>query len=295
MTILRSEVTFDLSDDSSPLTGAPLQGTHIRHTPAVLLSEEMGLFDDKITLIPTLRVEDASDRPSRFIWKLGAILRPLASLEVRGNLGTSHRYPAFDELYFPDQGYLRGNPNLDDESAFGGDIGFILTGDRARFETTYFEQAIDNSILFVPISSTTIQPVNTARAHSRGIELALRVSPWDWLDLETNYTWQRMQFSGTNLALPGRPEHKLNARVEGQYRPASLYAELQFVDRYPVNLANTVVLTSRTTANVGMTVKFKQRYFASCDVKDLADVQTYDARGFPLPRRSFWITVGARS
>ncbi len=293
LTTFRYQLRYDHTHDESPLAGANLMGTHGRVTNALFLEEEVGLLGERLVFVPRARVETASSRRSHLSWKVGAIGRPLTWLTIKANVGTSFRYPSFDELYYPDQGYIRGNANLNDEQAFEWDAGIALDHRIAGLECIYFDRRIDNQIMFVPISATTIMPVNTDRARSRGVELTARFDPVKYVHLDANYTFLDATFVANGRRLPGRPRHKANARLEGFIKTLTLFGEVQYIGDYPVNTANTVWLTGHTALNLGARWRFAKHFFATVEVKDVTNVQIYDARGFPLPRRSYWMTVGA--
>jgi vitamin B12 transporter len=294
-TTARYQYRYDHTSDSSPLAGAALMGTHARHTNALFVEEALGFVDDRLRFIPSARVEAATGRQTHASWRVGAAGAPLSWLEIKANVGTAFRYPTFSELYFPDQGYLRGNPNLDDERSFSWDAGVVVRPPRSRIEISYYWSRIDNEILFVPISATTIEPVNTGPSHAHGIEVSAEAHPFTWLHLDANYTWLDATFDGNGLRLPGRPQHKGNVRAEVTAGFATLFGELQAIGGFPINTANTVRITGHVAGNAGATLAFAKHFFATLEVKDVSNVQIYDARGFPLPRRSYWVTVGART
>jgi len=270
-------------------------GSHGRHTNAAFAEVDVGLFDRRLRIVPSGRVENASDRTTRANWRVAAIGRPAEFIDIKASVGTAFRYPNFSELYWPDQGYLRGNPDLSDERSFGWDAGVVLHPPRSTIEVAYFQNYVDNQIIYVPISAYTIQPINTSRVKTQGVEVSFATEPWEWLSLSGNYTWLDANFRSNGLRLPGRPRHKANARVEFRYKPVTLFGEVQYVGSYPLGTANTVYITGRTTANAGATLAFAKHFFATFEVKDATNVQIYDARGFPLPRRSYWFTMGART
>jgi outer membrane receptor for ferrienterochelin and colicin len=292
---LRGQYRYDYADDSSPIATAPLMGSHGRHTPALFLEEELALLNERLGIIPSGRIESATSRKTRGSWRVGIIGTPANFIDIKASVGTAFRYPAFSELYFPDQGYLRGNPNLKDERSLSWDAGVVVKPPRSTIQVSYFRSYIDNQILFVPISATTIQPINTGRANAQGVEFSFSTEPLDWLHLDGNYTWLDATFEGNNLRLPGRPQHKANAHAEVRIKPVTLFGDVQYVGSFPLNAANTVRISSHSAANAGATLTFAKRFFATFEVKDITDVQIYDARGFPLPRRSYWMSVGAKT
>lgn len=295
VSILRYQYRYDYAKDSSPFPTTPLMGSNDRHTNALFIEEELGLLKDRLKIIPSARVENASDRRTRASWRVGILGRPAGFIDLKANVGTAFRYPTFNELYFPDQGYLRGNPDLQDERSFSWDAGIVARPPRSVIEIAYFWSDIDNQILWVPISPVTIQPVNTGGVRAQGVEVSFATDPLEWLHIDGNYTWLDTTFKSNGLRVPGRPRHKANARVELRLWALTLFGDIQYVSDYPLGTANTVYVTAHTAVDVGATLKFAKHFFATFEVKDVTDVQIYDARGFPLPRRSYWVSVGAKT
>lgn len=319
---LRYDYRRDMYDDTAGNATTSTIGARARDLHQVRLQDEWWFAHDRVTLLPVAHLADAGDFPAIVGGKLGVIVRPVAPFAVKANIESAHRYPTFTELFYPDEGYLRGNPNLAKESALNWDAGATATWPRGKVEAVYFQHRIANTILFVPISATTIQPINTFAARADGIEASAEATPLSFLRVAGNYTWLRARFTSTGLQLPGRPRHTANLRIEGfrtfsQHWGGRVFAETQWVGRVPVNVANSVFLAARTTFDLGMTAMYTKgvtrkatsvtcdmwdvtckkprvQYFATIEAKDLTNVQVYDARGFPLPRRSVFFTIGAK-
>ncbi|MBU4483794.1 TonB-dependent receptor, partial [bacterium] len=247
----------------------------------------------KINFTPVVRFEHASDRNGIVNWKFGIIGKPTSFLSLKGNVESSSRYPNFNELYYPDEGFIRGNENLEKEDAINYDVGFVLRSKTSSLEAAYFYNDIDNSIIFVPISATTIQPVNTYKVKSQGVEIQTTVTPWEYAWIEASYTYLKANFASNNNQLPGRPKHKLGTRFNGKYKWLSGYYEIAYQDDLPINTQNTTFISARTRMDCGLTATIKKNYYASADFKNITNVQIYDARGYPLPRFGFFVTVGA--
>ena len=281
---LRYDYRWDFFDENK-------MGERQRHTHAVFLGPEMSFFDDRLILSPGGRYEDASDFPDRWLWQVGAKQWIFPQFALKGNVEKAFRYPNFNELYFPDQGYIRGNPSLSPESSFNYDAGFVLNATNLSLESAYFHHAIDNSILFVPISAFTLQPVNTLAATEQGVETSIDLQMATWLRLQGNYTWLLARFDSNQNKLPGRSEHTIYGKLEITSKGFSSYIDARYRSRYPINTANTTFLSGRTQFNTGITYRWKL-WFATIEAKDVTNVQIYDNQSFPLPRRSYFLKVG---
>ena len=93
------------------------------------------------------------------------MLSPVLSAYLRG--GRAFRAPSFNELYYP--GF--SNPNLKPEQSDQAEAGLRWRGSGAnkyRFDVTYFENRIDDLIVFDTVTS---QPQNLKRARITGWEV----------------------------------------------------------------------------------------------------------------------------
>lgn len=289
------DLRYDRFNDSSPLPGTVLSGLHTRLTNSIFIQDEIELVQGKLLLNPALRYEHASDFGGNVAMHFGVVGNPLQWLTLKANIDNSFRYPSFNELYFPDEGFIRGNPNLKEEKSLNFDIGLNTHYQWATFELSYFRNRIDNSIVFVPISSFTIAPVNTGPATAQGVEATVRLKPLQFLEITGNYTFLDAVLDATGDQLPGRPRHLANAKMEFSMKYGSLYGEVQYIDRLPINFNNTAFINQRALVNVGGTFKWKQRYFVTVEGKNIGNVQTFDAVGFPLPRASVYFSFGYKS
>lgn len=293
------EPRYERFSNGSPLSTTTLSGTHTRMTHALFAGDEIGFFSGKLLLNPTVRFENASDFGSRAALHFGMEGRPTSWISLKTNVDNSFRYPDFNELYFPNQGFIRGNPDLEPESSLNFDAGIQLSHDfpglGVQAELTYFRNAIENSIVFVPISAFTIAPVNTGPVTSQGMEASLQLKPHPWITLSGNYTLTLAQLNNTGAQLPGRPRHLANGQLRLDWDYAAFFARVQYIDDLPLDFANTKFIRARALVDVGATFKWKNHWFVTVEGKNIGNVQTLDSLGFPLPRAQVYASVGYKS
>ena len=126
---LGSRASLDVDARSDRLDSNELPDVD-RTTVGVFLQDELRLLEDRVSLVPGLRFDDTQGFGSEWIPRFGASLQPWSWLRVKGNVERSYRVPNFDELYFPDKGFIRGNPSLAPEEAINYDVGFELAFER---------------------------------------------------------------------------------------------------------------------------------------------------------------------
>jgi outer membrane cobalamin receptor len=305
------------------------EGFHRRYSEGVTISNELGFWKSRLQLIPTLRYDHTDDFGSEWIPQLGLIVTPVPWLRIKANAERSYRVPDFDELFFPDKGFIRGNPNLDAEKAWNYDAGFELGVaelgflDRVRLQWAYFYQDIDNSIVFQRISSSTVAPTNTNDASVEGFELSGSFEMFDWVRFSANWTHQDgeldrpqlpsdpglfppiQQFPGT--AIPGQAddEYQLRLRVGPKSQLFKIVAERRHTSKIHLNFSNSSTLSGRTVYDLSSSLDLAQlwrldsRWFpgqliASVSVNNLTDESVRDSVGFPQPGRTLYFGLEAQ-
>jgi iron complex outermembrane receptor protein len=154
--------------------------------------------------------------------RLGARLAASRAATLRASFGRDHREPTFEEL-FGDRGQLLGNPSLEPESAWSGDLGIALVLRHARLDAGVFQTEADDLIQLVQTSIRTVHPVNLGRTRIRGVEAGAsvegpagtRASAADTLtdsEILSDIPSQR------GNQVPGRPLHDARVVLEERVR-----------------------------------------------------------------------------
>lgn len=288
----------------------PTFGDPARRTLDLFAQDELALLGRAVRVVPGFRLDATSDFPTRAVPRVGVVLEPWSWLRVKGSWEEAYRVPTFDELFLPDEGFLRGNPGLRPEQATLWDAGVELgfagpwPFDRLRLEGAWFHNAIDESIVFVLINPFTVAPVNTGPATVDGFELAASASLLGWVSLQGSYTRVDARFDANDVPLPGRARDEVSARL--QVGPPSqlvkLFLELQHTGRIPVSETGNTVINARTTYDGGIVVDLVQapglgrrlpvrQLLASFVATNFTDVSVRDALFFPQPGRMLFVRL----
>lgn len=262
--------------------------------------------------------------------RLAAKLKLVGGLELRGSVGRYLRFPTLFEL-FGDRGYLVGNEGLRPEAGTKIDGGLLLdAADIGGRELDLFVQVAgfvnysEDLIQWVR-SGPVVRPVNVAGARLRGLELgaSLRAFGRD-LALDLNYTLldtenRSEEPSQSGRPLPGRPRHSLLLRPAVGHRfapsrrrklalePRAFY-ELEWIAGNFLDLSGRYELPPRVLHSLGLSLRVADRVELAAEGRNLANlrraivdppagnlgphpVAIADFVGYPLPGRSFWITL----
>jgi vitamin B12 transporter len=305
----RASLGLSLERDSLEATEQPDQ---TRNSVGVVAQDDASALEQRVRVIPALRFDDTEGFGGEWIPRIGVIVSPWKWLRLKGNLERSYRVPNFDELYFPDEGFIRGNPNLQPEKATnadaGGELGFAHVGpfDDVTLEGAWFHNSIDNSIVFLLVSPTLIEPRNTGPATSEGFELAGGFTVLRWIGVYANHTFVDATLNKTGAPLPGRARDETNVRVSigPPSKAVQLIGSVQITSQIPVSDTGDTVLPDRTVWNATVAVDLVKlgltpqriplrELLVALDAQNLTDVAIRDAEFFPQPGRSFTLRVEA--
>ncbi len=272
-----------------------------RFTLNAYLGDEIHLFNDLLLITPIIRYDlfrtsgEKSSTEGQLSPKLGVIISPLKFVSIKGNVGRSFRAPNFSELFFPEEGFIGGNPNLKPEKSFDLDFGLVFSHPRVGFEVDYFRNKIDDLILFIFVSANRIEPINVGNVTEQGIETSLVLRPLNFIELFAGYTFLDGKLEGTGAQLPGRPRNKFDLRGVLRYRLFTLFYETHFVDKIPLSpFPDSTTTDARTTHDAGIKAEWKN-IFATFEIKNIFNnLDVRDAFDFPLPGRTVFFTAGLK-
>jgi outer membrane cobalamin receptor len=294
----------DLESDS--------QRSRARATGAFALADEIGAFGGRLLLVPALRGEATEGFDFEWLPAAGLVASPWEWLRLRANATRAYRTPNFDELYHPDQGYIRGNPDLDPEEAWSFDAGFELALARlgpladARLAASWFRREIDDSIVWVQINASTLAPVNTGEATAQGVELALSFRVTEWLRVVASHTELDSERDATGRRLPGQPERESFVRAQlGPPERWKLVGEWQRTGDILVSEGGERYLPARDVWNaraaydlaaprwLGLS-RFVSELWVYVEGNNLSDEAVRDTLAFPQPGRNLAAGFEAR-
>lgn len=236
---------------------------------------------------------------------LGMRWRARSWLTFKGNIGRYYRVPTFLEL-FGNVGSVTGNPALAPEEGINRDVGFTINMGRIGFarslyaEASYFDNDVDNLILFFPNSQWTAKPTNIGAAHIRGVEANLRAAlaanveiAAGYTHLDTRDTSDIPYYHGNEL--PSRPAHDLNLSVAYTWHALRATYEFQYISANFLDRANLRETDARNLHALILSLRTPVHGLSlTVEGRNLSDDRTEDVAGFPLPGRSVYSTLGYR-
>ena len=233
-------------------------------------------------------------------WRMGGNLDLGGGLALKAHDGRYERAPSFFEL-FGDRGAVIGNTGLVSESGRNRDLGLVYRRrtDGAGLtlaEAVYYRNRVEDLIRFVQNSQQVSRPHNLGRALLRGVETRVQARLWPRLSVRGSYVYQRPEnrtpfsFERGN-DLPNAPRHRLHGRASVDLGGAGLYGEVSRESRHFLDRANLRAVPVRTLCNLGGSLPLVQGLSLSWELRNLTDDQVADLWGYPLPGRSYGLSV----
>lgn len=251
--------------------------------------ERLGETNEVVQVAPTFR--------------LGGAIEPTRGLAISASFATATRAPTALEL-FGDRAFLRGDTRLRPERAETFDLGATLRGRagpvRGQAELRGFATFASDLIRYFRTSTFEAVPQNVDSATLVGGELGVNGSVTRHFHLSGALTvletWT--PYLGQTRRLPLRPgvtayvRPSLRLFALGPLDRLELWADLLHVGASHWDPANTSALPSRTRVGVGAALStWGGRLRLDLAVRDLFDQRGTDLLGFPLPGRSFLVSL----
>ncbi|MFH0930491.1 MAG: TonB-dependent receptor, partial [Candidatus Zixiibacteriota bacterium] len=144
----------------------------------------------------TFQLGTRYDLPSNFEKSfspnLGIIYHLKDNLSLKFNYGKAYRAPTFNDLYWPDEGYGRGNKDLKPEKGKNFEAGFSFSSNKISSQASLFYRNVKNLISWQPLGENGLwQPFNLDRFNSKGIELELDYKFSEGFNIDLNYSYNK--------------------------------------------------------------------------------------------------------
>jgi vitamin B12 transporter len=143
----------------------------------------------QLSIIPVLRYDYYSDFPGSFNFKLSSVYALNESIALKLSGGSSYRAPTFSDLYYPDDGFYVGNPDVKPEKAYYAELGATVATGGGYLNAFAFARYLIDGILWVFNSGIgRYEPTNINKIFYPGFEMNAEVNLWSDLWLTGAYT-----------------------------------------------------------------------------------------------------------
>lgn len=180
---------------------------------------------------------------------------------AKASVSRNYRFPTLNDLYF----LPGGNPGLKNESGFQYEAGLSFAVGKEETYTlsgsaSWYDQHIDDWILWLPTAKGFFSPVNIKKVHAYGVEaqadLAVALAKELKLGLNGTFSWSPSINEGEPMSpadqsvgkqLPYEPEYSATVTGRLTYRSwGLLYQFCYYSERYTMS-SNDITLTGSLT------------------------------------------------
>jgi len=262
-----------------------------RGTLAGAVGARVGRPADPFEVTGEARVLWAQGAGWRFAPRLGVWVAPWGPLRLFLNASRAFRLPTLEELHF-NVGFVQGNPDLRPEEAWTLDAGLEAAHPGTwRLRASYFENQLDNLILFLPRSAFLVKADNSGRATMRGVE-ALGEFAWRFLSFRASYTWLWSVFRSSGLSLPDRPAHALQGEAAVTLGPLRLALIPRWQSSFYLDRFESTREEGRFCLDARLEWRIREAVHLSLEARNLTNKRdAVDTLQRPLPGLSLFTQV----
>ena len=190
-------IHYDWENESVDLDGSGQRLEDSRKTIAEDL-HSTGIYGElhyrlfsPVKILAGLRYEDNSEFGNETLPRFGIAATPWQNSVLKLSSGKHFRAPTPNDLFWPDDGFSKGNPDLLPETGWHSDVTWeqSLKDDRIFFSASYFHWTIDDKIQWEPDSNGIYMPVNLRSFTGDGFEAAAKFQLLANLMFDLDYTY----------------------------------------------------------------------------------------------------------
>jgi len=250
----------------------------------------LGMHD----LVASLRYDDNEQFGGKTTGQLGWGLPVSDTTRVRASVGTAFKAPSFNELYFPDSAFFRGNADLNPEESLTVELGARYTSGPWFIDVAAFHTDIDDLITNVADEQWTFVPTNIDRARIQGLELEAGYQMAAW-STRASVTLLDTEDRATGNELRRRPLASGRLDVDRRVGHLSLGGSLIGQGRSFEDAANTDRLSGFATVDLRATYAIDREWSVTGSVQNLFDRDYAVSRQFGTdynqPGRGLYVTL----
>ena len=235
---------------------------------------------------------------------LDFLLSERGNLLLKGSLSRNYRFPTLNDLYF----LPGGNPDLKNERGLQYEAGLsFAVGKAERYalsgSASWYDQRIDDWILWLPTTKGFFSPVNIKRVHAYGVAVEGRAEVWlskqVRLALNGSFTWSPSINEGEPISpadnsvgkqLPYQPEFSAAASGRLTYRGWALRWQWNYYSTRYTMSSNDIALSGTLPPyfmnNLSLEKAFSWRwadFSAKVAINNLFDEEYLSVLARPMP------------
>jgi vitamin B12 transporter len=278
---------------------------HDQHDGGIYLTTEIKPVE-QLLIIPSIKAVFNSNgaSPAVPVPKLGFAWFVTEGLTIRNNYFRSFKNPDFQDLYWPSQAQVGGNPDLKPEDGWGADLGSAFRYKILSLDATFFAQYTSDSIHWAPAAGGIWKPSNVGEAvffgldSKIGFDIPLPKGPFTKIipSLTYQYMLSYLLSYGYDFSsekrIPYMPAHTIGFSVDLPWKTGSFLISGYFESERYTDTANITVLDSHFLLNANVNQKIGDNLTAFLVLRNLLNSSYQSFYEYPMP--GLTITLGIR-
>ena len=172
------------------------------------------------------RLDQVSDFADHVSWRLEDVITYDGAVQFKAGaaLGSSFSLPSFYDLYWKGDAQSLGNPDLEPETAMGGNVWLEAVYSGYALRAAHYLNRVNKLIQWrqVYLYGTAWKPVNIGKAELSNWEFTAELNPLTWLACKSSLTLTNAIDKDINTKLTYTPEAKWLTALTVKYRNCSL-------------------------------------------------------------------------
>ncbi len=235
--------------------------------------------------------------------KLGFLWGISEEVTLKNNWYRTFRLPALNDLYWPEDAFAKGNPDLKPEDGVGGD--FIFEWKKpgsyhleASLYGTYQKDAIVWQSTDVDEDEGKLSPINIATALYFGLGIQVVSDIHSQVKFSASYDWLLTYILTRDLTIaddkrmPYQPMHRFGAGVEILWSTGSLVITQKYESERYATIVNAAPLAPYFTLDISLNQKLGREWTLLVSGRNLLGANYQLLKNYPLPRAI--LSIGLR-
>lgn len=254
------------------------------------------IFDlfDRLNINVGIRFDDYSNFGSELNPSFSAAYAFTKNNKLHGLISRSFRAPTFNDLYWPDEGWAKGNPDLSPEKGMTYELGFdTQINKNILCSITYYRNKFKNLINWAE-NNGIWQPMNVNSALIDGIEFGSKIFTVCNMQFDLNYTFLMARDKDTHKYLVYQPRNKVDAALK--YKDAKgleVSFKGQYTDKRFFDTTNTSTVKKFFVFGLSVSKKINDMLTFYTSIDNIFNRKYQVLQDYPMP--GFSITGGMKA
>lgn len=204
--------------------------------------------------------------------------------KVRGSMSRSFRAPTFNDLYWPDEGWAKGNPSLKPEKGMTYELGtdYQINSNLSAGLTYYRNEFTD--LINWAVQDGVWQPMNVNSAVIDGFEVENTIRLTNDLNVRIGYTFLKAMDAENHRYLTYQPKNKVDLAFKGKACYGIQFEwRGQFTDQRFADAENLTQVKRFFVMGLNLSKELKPGVRLFVTFENLADKHYQILNGYPMP------------